>query len=90
METIANQTFEDCEVVLDGKSFDTCKFKGCALIYRGGTVPELSNCEFFPRTGLKLEGAADNTTVFLSNVYNHLPFGKAFTENLFDKIRIGV
>jgi hypothetical protein len=90
MTTFTSQSFTDCELVLDGNEFCDCTFTNVALVYKGGPLPAWSGCTFSGRNGIKLDGAAINTVNFLSGIYNHLPFGKRFMEDLFDRIRIGV
>jgi hypothetical protein len=51
-------------VVLDGQSFHDCDFRGSQAVYRGGDLPEFHNCQL-TQVNWHLEGAADNTLVFL-------------------------
>lgn len=67
METVADKTFDNETVNVDGKAFSGCTFNYCTLVYSAGDVPTFTNCDFGSNT-LQFEGAAQNTLKFLSTL----------------------
>lgn len=63
------EDFEGQSLTVDGQDYDGCVFTDCDLIYRGGEVPELSNCIFI-RCGWELADAALRTIDFLTVLQN--------------------
>ena len=63
---IDGNTFVELTVVLDGHMFKNCHFEDCVLVYRG-ELTNLVNCRFI-RCEVKLEGAADETLRWLSDM----------------------
>ncbi|MBU1378000.1 MAG: hypothetical protein KKE02_01470 [Alphaproteobacteria bacterium] len=51
-------------VLLDGSSFERCRFQRAVLIYAGGAPPRLSDCVFTDAT-FEFQGAAARTLTFL-------------------------
>lgn len=51
-------------VVLDGGSFERCRFQRATLIYSGGVPPQIANCAF-AETTFEFQGAAGRTLGFL-------------------------
>jgi hypothetical protein len=62
-----NKTFEDETILLDGETFENCKFIRCRLSYAGGQQPAMLNCDFVPQTW-QFTGAATNTISFLAKI----------------------
>lgn len=56
--------FENKDVVLDGNEFVDCTFKNVALVYSGGQIPAIQNCNF-EAFALRFDGPARNTLEFL-------------------------
>lgn len=54
-------------VLLDGATFDHCRFHKAALIYIGGTPPTLVNCSF-REVSFEFAGAAGRTVAFLKGM----------------------
>ncbi|MGZ3375530.1 MAG: hypothetical protein ACXU8S_02930 [Phenylobacterium sp.] len=65
------RTFTDQEltgrVLLDGGTFDHCRFHKAALIYIGGTPPNLVSCSFRD-VSFEFSGAAGRTVAFLKGM----------------------
>jgi hypothetical protein len=53
-------TFKNAIVHVDGKSYRECRFERCQLVYSGGELPSLVDCEFL-RCRWTLEGAGART-----------------------------
>jgi hypothetical protein len=51
-------------VLLDGGTFDRCRFKNAALIYIGGAAPTIRGCSF-DGVSFEFKGAAGRTVSFL-------------------------
>jgi hypothetical protein len=49
--------YEGVIVELDGHEFYRCKFEGCALVYRGGTLPLFEDLEFYGSTFIMADAA---------------------------------
>lgn len=58
-----NRTFRDQPVVLDNRSYFTCEFINCMLIYRGGKYT-LNNCKIQNPT-FQFYGRASNTVDYI-------------------------
>jgi hypothetical protein len=62
------RTFTDQEltgrVLLDGGTFERCRFRDAALIYIGGAPPTLVSCSF-QGVSFEFNGAAGRTVAFL-------------------------
>ena len=54
-------------VLLDGGTFERCRFKNAALIYIGGVAPTLVGCSFF-NVSFEFKGAAGRTVAFLQAI----------------------
>lgn len=64
LRIVADQTFSNKDVVLDGCSHKRCTFNKCRLIYRGGDARILS-CAFSPDCQWQLEQSAAVTVQVL-------------------------
>jgi hypothetical protein len=84
MADIANKTFTNETVQVDGNSYIGCTFTRSTLIYSAGELPKFANCEF-DRVTLDFDGAAQNTLTFLSGLYRG-GFERGI-ETIFDGIR---
>jgi len=51
-------------VMLDGGSFERCRFQHAVLVYAGGIPPRLAGCSFADTT-FEFQGAAGLTLAFL-------------------------
>jgi len=67
-------TFEDTRVDLDGNQFTNCSFRGCTLVYSGGTDVGIVGCNFVDCTW-ELDGAAAATVAFLRGIYHGIQDG---------------
>lgn len=66
--TIFNgEVYDGKTIVLDGKQFEACRFITCVLVYRGGQIPAISNCNF-NECSWEFEEAAGETLVFLAGL----------------------
>lgn len=54
-------------VLLDGGTFERCRFKEAALVYVGGEPPSLVNCSF-RGVSFEFNGAAGRTVAFLQGM----------------------
>jgi len=64
---MTNCTFEDLVEIMDGKTYEDCKFKNVTLIYMGGPPPTLARCAF-EDSEFKFDGPAANTLAFLRSM----------------------
>ena len=55
-----NCTFKNAIVHVDGQSYRECRFERCQLVYSGGDLPRMVDCEFL-RCRWTLEGAGART-----------------------------
>ncbi len=53
-------TFKNAIVHVDGQSYRACRFERCQLVYSGGDLPRMVDCEFL-RCRWTLEGAGART-----------------------------
>ncbi len=53
-------TFRNATVHVDGHRYHGCRFEQCRLVYSGGDLPSLIDCEF-DRCRWTLNGAAERT-----------------------------
>ena len=53
-------TFKNAIVHVDGQSYRECRFERCRLVYSGGDLPRMVDCEFL-RCRWTLEGAGART-----------------------------
>jgi hypothetical protein len=56
--------FENSTEVLDGNEYDSCEFRNCRLVYRGGPLPHIVRCHF-ANCEWAFEDAAERTIAFL-------------------------
>jgi hypothetical protein len=59
----ADQTLTG-QILLDGCTFERCRFEGAVLIYRGGTPPVIAGCAF-DRVNFQFQDAAGRTLALL-------------------------
>ena len=57
MNVIENQSFIDCTVEMDGKTFINCTFDGCVIRFVGSAVHSAVGCRF-DDCGVSFDGAA--------------------------------
>lgn len=50
--------------MVDGESFEACRFQQAVLVYAGGIPPRIANCAFVETT-FEFQGAAGRTLAFL-------------------------
>jgi hypothetical protein len=58
------QIFKDETIILDGSSFENCKFLNCKLVYSGGDIPKIVNCGLDKPEWI-FDGAAGRVITFL-------------------------
>ena len=73
---LSNQiTFTEIDVETDGNQYESCTFNDCKLVFRGGPIPVMNNCQF-NGGGWFFEDAAGRTVSlikeFADNVYPEL------------------
>jgi hypothetical protein len=66
LRTFADQTLSG-RVLLDGATFERCRFRKAALVYVGGAPPVLRDC-VFEGASFQFAGAAGNTVAFLKSM----------------------
>lgn len=87
LQDIRDKTFLGDRVLLDGKNFVNCHFKGCSFEYRGEQLFGLQHCTFdsFP---LHFSGPAANVTATLESLYKGMgPEGQKLVEGYIASIR---
>jgi hypothetical protein len=85
--THADATFEDRDVVVDDAHYQRCRFARCRLIYRGGGVPRIDDCDMVD-CSWHFEDAAERTLNMLRAIYHGLGgAGQQIVEGAFDSIR---
>ncbi len=82
-----NKTYENTNVLLDGKIFENCTFINCTLQYSGTDTVQLSGCNFGNPKWV-FTGAAGNTLNFLHGVYHGMgDGGKKLVNDTFNNIK---
>ena len=61
---IEGQTFQAERELIDGNEYVDCRFVGTILVYRGGDLPDFTNCTF-NNYRVEFENAALNTLIML-------------------------
>jgi hypothetical protein len=89
MPKFTEQIFRDSTEVIDGGEFDHCEFTNCTLLYKGGTLPILKNCQF-KECRFTFEDAAERTINFLKIMYHGFSDGHRMVEHIFDQVRQSV
>ena len=72
-------TFNDAIESMDGNVYDRCIFNRCRIVYSGGSLPMLNNCQFND-CSWTLGDAADGTMVFLRLDITGWPGGQQLVE----------
>ena len=86
-ETVSGFTFSARVVNLDGAIFEKCEFRNCTLIYSGGDLPQMSDCQI-QDCEWRFEGAAGKTINFMKGIYHGLgPPGQEIIEATFRSIK---
>jgi hypothetical protein len=84
---VSGQDFSNTAELVDGNTYKDCKFNACRLVYRGGPIPGIQNCEFHNCTW-QFENAAERTLTFMRLIYHGMgPRGPELVEGAFDEIR---
>ncbi len=84
---IKDRSFANSAELMDGNSYHGCKFDKCHLVYRGGAIPNIENCQFHDCTW-QFENAAERTLTFLRLIYHGMgPKGPELVESAFNEIR---
>jgi hypothetical protein len=66
---ITDQSFKGSREVMDGNEYENCKFENCTIVYRGGTIPTINNCNFQDCNWL-FDDAAQRTLAFMKLLYH--------------------
>src|SRR5215218_1853227 len=89
MKELKDLLITDENVVVDGKTFNNCRFVECRILYKGGKVPEFTNCAFESCQWV-FDGPAENTIQYFALLYTGLGLGgREIIEGIFDSIRQG-
>ena len=79
--------FSNATELMDGNTYHTCKFEKCHLVYRGGAIPSIENCQFHDCTW-QFENAAERTLTFMKLIYHGMgERGPELVESAFAEIR---
>jgi hypothetical protein len=84
MALIQFKEFTDQTITLDGEEYETCTFKGCRLVFAGGSVPMFYDC-VFSECDWDLIGPARNTIGFLVALWTS--GNRIYVEQIFSTIR---
>lgn len=84
------RTFEHQDVLLDGNTFISCRFRDCRVIFKA-TAPVTLGANYFGENVQWLfDGAASATLQFLSALRNSSgKGGPEFVEKVFEQVRSG-
>jgi hypothetical protein len=89
MKDMKDLLITDENVEVDGKTFQNCHFIESRIIFKGGKVPEFTDC-IFERCQWVFDGAAENTIQYFAALYTGLGLGgQEIIEGIFDSIRQG-
>jgi hypothetical protein len=84
-----NLLITDEDVEVDKQIFRNCRFVESRIIYRGGKVPEFTNCAFESCQWV-FDGPAEDTIQYFALLYSGLGLGgQELVEGIFDSIRQG-
>jgi len=87
MAEFKEKSFENETLNVDGNNYENCKFKGCTMIYSGGSDTHVNGCSF-DDCKWQFDGAAANTMGFLRAFYHGMgEGGKQMVEATFTSIR---
>lgn len=78
---VVNESFGVEQVILDGKHFISCTFKGTELIFNGSTGFSFERCRFVSHH-LRFQGAAGTTLTMLAAMYQEQGFKKCIDYTL--------
>jgi hypothetical protein len=85
--THTDATFENQDVVVDDAHYVRCRFTRCRLLYHGGPIPRIDDCQMLDCTW-HFEEAAQRTLEMLRAIYHGLEgAGQHIVEGAFDSIR---
>jgi len=80
-------TFTDAIEAMDGNVYDRCTFNRCRIVYSGGSLPMLNNCQFND-CNWTLGDAAERTMIFLRLLYHGMgPGGQQLVEETLKGLR---
>jgi hypothetical protein len=84
---VKDREFSQVAELMDGNAYQSCKFEKCDLVYRGGAIPTIKDCQFHDCTW-RFENAADRTLTFMRLIYHGMgPRGAELVESAFDEVR---
>lgn len=87
-QVVSKQTFINQEIHVENKQFVDCVFRGCTLVYNGGT-PSFIRTGFF-ETRWVFDGPAQNTISLLKALYHGAgDHGRSLVEGTFANIKRG-
>ncbi len=89
MTMYKDELFIKQRVSLDADQFFNCRFVRCTMIYSGSSGVVMEGCEL-DSCDWVFDGAADNTLIFLSQLYRGLGSGgQQLVDAIFERIRLG-
>jgi hypothetical protein len=79
--------FKETTELVDGNTYDQCKFDNCKLVYRGGVIPTFSRCHL-ERCTWVWEDSAERTINYLRGIYSGMGVaGRQMVESILSDIR---
>lgn len=87
LEQIRGEEFVGQRVELDGRAYTRCAFRGCVLVYSGGSYGSLEHCTF-EACQWSFDGAAATTMAFLGLMYHRMgDEGRKIVEDTLTNLR---
>lgn len=87
MARFQDQEFRQTTEVIDGNTYERCKFVECKIVYRGGPIPIFSGCNL-ERCAWVFEEAAKRTIALLKGINSGMgPGGRQLVEQTIQEIR---
>jgi hypothetical protein len=81
-----DETFIDQDISVDGTAFERCAFVNCRLLYNGGELPDIRNCNISPPTVWRFGGSAYATLALVQGIANATKGGALAYERLMEVI----
>jgi uncharacterized protein YjbI with pentapeptide repeats len=72
----AGKTIANVTEIIDGNRYERCRFENCNLVFRGGEIPHISDCNFDNCTW-QFADAAERTLIFMHHLYHGMGSGGA-------------
>lgn len=86
MKVISHLTYADCDVPLDGNSYEHCTFDSCRFVYAGREPFSLASNNISPDCGFVFTGFAANTVSTMRAIYGMGAWGRQHVLATFQQI----